>query len=140
MRTLVDYVRAHDIQIEILSGPDHETEIQHDGTRWEHYAYELELRNGELGTTMTLSWRQGIGITEDPDERPEQILDCIIGDAWGYEQADGFESWAGEYGYDCDSRKAEATYKAVGKTTNDLIDFLGGKPELEKLALHYERL
>lgn len=63
-----------------------------------------------------------------------------MGDSWGYENARSFEEWAGEYGYDPDSRKAEATWKAVGKNANDFIDLIGGKAELEKLALQYERL
>lgn len=140
MRKLVDYILGRDIQVEIHAGPNWAVEDHGDGKTWEHHAYELVLLNGELGTTMALPWKQGLGITADPDERPEVILNCLISDAWGYEQANGFEDWAGEFGYDTDSRRAEALYRAVEKSANDFLDFLGGKPELEKLALHYERL
>lgn len=139
MKKLVDYILDRDIHVEIHAGPNVETDV-HDGHRWEHHAYELVLVNGALGTSMALPWKQGIGITEDPDERPEQVLDCMISDAWGYEQANGFESWAGEYGYDTNSRKAERLYRDVGTNARAFLAFIGGKAELEKLALKHERL
>jgi hypothetical protein len=136
MRSLQRYVANHGITVEILSGPDFTTD--EDG--WWNHTYALKLLNADLGTEMTLPWKTGLGITEDPDERPEKILDCLIGDAWGYENARGFEDWAGEYGYDPDSRKAESTWKAVGELAQALAQFLGGYAELERLASNYERL
>lgn len=136
MRKLADYVEHTGITVEIESGPDWTTD--EDG--WEHHAYELLLKNPAEKTEMKLPWKHGTGITEDPDERPENILDVLISDGWGYEQAQSFEDWAGEYGYDTDSRKAERIWQAVKQQTNDFIDFLGGKRELEKLALRYDRL
>ncbi len=53
------------------------------------------------------------------------VMDCILSDAAGWESADGFEDWAGEYGYDTDSRKAEKIYKAVEKGRNKLETLLG---------------
>jgi len=137
VKSIKRYVANHGITIDILAGPDWKT----DEDNWEHYSYDIQLNNADLGTTMIIcGWRQGTGITEGPDERPESVFDCMIGDAWGYENARSFEEWAGEYGYDTDSRKAERIWTAVGKQTNDFLDFIGGKAELEKLALEYERL
>jgi hypothetical protein len=39
----------------------------------------------------------------------------------------GFESWAGEFGYDTDSRKAEATYRACVEIALQLRALLGGE-------------
>lgn len=138
MKRLDMYVQRRGITVEILSGPDYVTEVRSDGSLWEHHAYELELRNADQGTMMTLPWKQGIGITRDPDERPELILDCLIREAWSFETAGSFEYWAESFDYDTDSRAAKATYQEVEKLANNFLDFLGGKPELEMLATQYE--
>jgi hypothetical protein len=136
VKSIARYVANHGITVEILSGPN--TEISEDG--WEHYAYELKLLNANLGTEMTLPWKVGLGITEDPDDQPEIILDCLISDVWGYALADSFEDWAGEYGYSTDSRKAWKLWESVRKQTSEFLRLIGGAAELEKLALKYERL
>lgn len=137
MRSIRHYVQNHGMTVDILAGPDYA--VDEDG--WEHHSYDIQLNNPELGTTMIIcGYRYGTGITHTPDEKPEEIIDSLISDTWGYENADGFEDWAGEYGYDTDSRKAERIYEAVKKQAGEFLDFIGGKPELEKLALRYERL
>lgn len=140
-RSLASYIEAHGISVEIEEGPNWDVESYADGRPgWEHHAYTLKLINEDEGTEMTSNWRTGIGITASPDDEPETVLDALISDAWGYENARSFEDWCGEYGYDTDSIKALRTWEACEKVSNDLIDFLGGKPELEKLALKFERL
>lgn len=54
-----------------------------------------------------------------------EVLDCVASDAAGIENADGFEDWAAEYGYDTDSRKAEKTYNECAKEAARLLTFLG---------------
>ncbi len=54
-----------------------------------------------------------------------EVLDCLANDASGYEQCRDFGDWAGDYGYDTDSRTAEATWLAVGKISHDLRYALG---------------
>lgn len=136
MRSLRHYVENHGITVEVLSGPDWAT----DEEGWEHYKYEVKLINPRLGTEMVVPWMTGVAITEGPDERPEVVIDSLVCDGWGYQNVDGFEDWADEYGYDADSRKAEKVYQAVGKIAQDFITFIGGRDELEKLALRYERM
>lgn len=137
MKDLREYIAHYDIVLDIESGPDW-VHTDHVGEFWEHYAYTLRLTNGGLGTWMTLPWKQGVGITRDPEV--VTVFDVMIRDAWGYENADGFEDWAMEYGYNVDSREAERIYGTVKELANDFLDFIGGKPELEKLALKFERL
>lgn len=55
----------------------------------------------------------------------EEVLDCLASDAAGYENAPLFEDWAGEYGYDTDSRKAEKTFRTVQEQAARLKKFLG---------------
>lgn len=73
--------------------------------------------------TMTITFSQGPAIAEDPTL--EGVLDCLAADAAGYENADGFDDWCDEYGYDSDSRKAERIYKAIGKQVDKLKSLLG---------------
>lgn len=55
----------------------------------------------------------------------EDVLDCLASDAAGYANAQDFEDWASEYGYDTDSRKAEETYNTIGEQADDLRNLLG---------------
>jgi len=67
------------------------------------------------------------------------VLDSLGSDAGTYLNARGFEDWATEYGYDPDSRRAEAIWKAVGKQMADLRKVLG-ESGLEELAFKTDRL
>lgn len=53
------------------------------------------------------------------------VVECLISDASSADQT--FEDWCGDYGYDTDSRKAGATYKAVVKQTAALRRLLGAE-------------
>lgn len=135
MTTLARYIQDHGITVEMVSGPD----CTRDEDGWDHYAYELVLHNFSKGTKMKVPWRQGVGITEDPDTHPENVLGVLVNDGWSYEQAESFEDWAGDYGMDLEDGKAARTWRAVRAQTRDFINFLGGNDELEDLALNYER-
>ena len=56
-----------------------------------------------------------------------------------YVNAWSFEDWAGDYGYDADSRSAERTYRAIGSQVDDLRRLLG-EDALQELAFNTERL
>lgn len=49
------------------------------------------------------------------EPKTDDILYCIYSDITSYENAQDFEDWACEFGYDTDSRKAEAIYKEIEK-------------------------
>lgn len=83
---------------------------------------------------MSVPFSQGSAHVKNPTA--SDVLDCLAMDASG-EQSD-FESWAADYGYDTDSRKAEATFKAVQTQTIRLQKFLGRALYIELLGL--ERL
>lgn len=108
------------ITLEIIEGPD----VRTDEDGWEHYAYTVRLdRTNHL--SMTVPWRQGTGITDDPDAA--SVLEALVMDAATIENADTFEEWAPDLGYDPDSRKAEEIYRQACKQTNDLRILLGGE-------------
>lgn len=135
MKTLARYTANHGITVEIVSGPD--TARDEDG--WEHYAYVLRLTNADLGTTMTLPWRQGLAVTTDPDESPEEILNVLITDSWDFYSACCWQEGGYELGMEIDS-ETQRRYGDVGMQAEVFADFIGGRAEIERLALNYERL
>lgn len=105
------------VTLEIIDGAD----LKRDADGWEHYAYTVELRRGS--ETMRVPWRQGIGITDDPTA--VDVLQSLLMDAATVENARSFEDWAGDLGYDPDSRKAERIYRACEEQTANLRILLG---------------
>lgn len=69
----------------------------------------------------------------------EDVLDCLASDASGFVNAESFEYWCDEYGYNSDSRKAEKIYKTIGSQAKKLEKFLG-ETEYNRLLWDTERL
>lgn len=86
---------------------------------WEHNAFRVTFTGPE--GSATFPWRQGIGIKEDP--KPAEVLACVAGD---YHSTVGvlFEPWADNFGFDSDSRKAEAIYNACRALGSGLLILL----------------
>lgn len=61
------------------------------------------------------------------------VLNCLASDSRGYDNARGFEDWANNYGYDTDSRRAEAAYRVTGEQSKRLRYFLGAANYAELL-------
>lgn len=77
----------------------------------------------------------GSALTGEPTAL--DVLACLLNDAEGYDNATDFEDWANGYGYDTDSRKAEAIYNAIAEQRGELYAWLSssGRPRGE----HYRR-
>lgn len=134
--TMADYVRTNQITVTVMR--DHGARI--DAEEWQHRAYTLRLDSPVLspGKGWTdVSWRQGMGIDGEPDA--VDVLDALVSDATSVETADGFEDWALDGGHNPDSRKAEEIYRACVKVRDQLVEFLGGREEFEKVAYQVER-
>lgn len=69
----------------------------------------------------------------------ESVLDCLASDASGYDNARDFDDWCGEFGFDTDSRKAEACYRTCAEQAKALRHFLGDIA-YEALLFQCERL
>jgi hypothetical protein len=63
----------------------------------------------------------------------EEVLESMQMDVNG--ELDDFESWAGDYGYDTDSRKAEKIFQACQREKKQLRAFLGRELFEEFLAI-----
>lgn len=111
--------RANSDRITIkTTGPRREVDVE----GWEHDAWKVTLTMGYR--TLTTPYKMGTGHGGDAPDR-ETVLDSLCSDAAGADQT--FEDWASDYGYDTDSRKAEAVYRAVVAQTKKLRAFLGDK-------------
>jgi hypothetical protein len=116
--TMTDRVRELNISLRVTSALG----MQRDDDGWYHYPYRVTLSRKGHGS-MRLTWRQGTAHTNDPNV--VEVLDCLASDAAGFVNAQGFEDWCSEYGYDSDSRKAEKIYRAVERQTDSLRRVLG---------------
>ena len=76
---------------------------------------------GQPGRRMSVAFSQGSGISGEPTA--DGVLECLLSDASSADEE--FINWAGDLGYDPDSRKAERIYNAVKKQTAKLKQFLG---------------
>lgn len=112
--------------------------IVRDGDGWEHFAYVVQLETDDHD--MSVPWMQGLGITENPANQAAEIVDSLISDVWGYQQAGSFEEWAGEYGYDTDSRKAEKIYNDIAALEAPFVALVGGQDRFEHVATEVDRL
>ncbi len=99
----------------------------------EVHTYRAELRYA--GRTMDVpEYGRGMGL-EDEDPTAAELLDCIFGDALACEPtaegaAGSFEEFCAAFGYDDDSRKAEAQYRACLEQTERLATLVGGWAQL----------
>jgi hypothetical protein len=141
-RTVADYAADKGITTRITAAYGHRTE--HNGEKWEHFAYRVQLRNKTTGQRFTMPWVQGVGVSGTPDKAPADVLDSVLSDAWSVLQSGDFEDWASDYGYDLEDpetvRKCRRTYNACERLAEQLTEFLGGPDELEDLSTNYERL
>lgn len=108
----------------------------------------------QLTTRKSFSVYFSQGSVHMNDPTLANVLDCLASDASGFETARPmkneynenqydwpmhFSNWAEEYGYDTDSRKAEKTFKAIKRQSEQLRRTLGAEA-FEELLYNTERL
>jgi len=104
-----------------------------DGADMDHW--RCRIRKGRR--MLTIPFSMGRGHHGEPPGLAT-VLDCVGSDAASVENAKGFEDWAGEFGLDTDSRKAEKTYKTCVQQSVKLKVFLGDD-EYRNLLFNTER-
>jgi hypothetical protein len=149
--SLESFITKHNLKFEC-----HQVDARPDsGTEWDSAARHFRcriissryIRNNfpMRARSMKLYFSQGSVHTQDPILA--DVLDCLASDAAGYENAkpsprspkDHFVSWAVEYGYDGDSRKAERTFKAIKRQAEQLKRTIG-EDAYQELLWNTERL
>lgn len=102
---------------------------------WRHDAWSVKLTR--KGRTLTTPYKMGTGhMGNAPDV--ETVLDSLCSDASSVVNADSFEDWAADFGYDADSRRAEKLYQECVKQTDKLRAFLGD--DFDAYVFETERL
>jgi len=75
------------------------------------------------GRQYTFPFWTGTGFTSKPNTF--DAAHCVLSDASGFENSQGFEDWASDYGYDTDSRSAEDIYRATERVHRNIMRLLG---------------
>lgn len=136
--TLAEFVASNRLKMtskRIVPNPARASEWDQSAS---HYSCTFKLDGKQM--TVPFSISMGSGLSGDP--KAEDVLTCLSSDAAGFENAQDFEDWASEYGYDTDSRKAERIFKTIETQANKLKTFLGDDLyqtllwETENLYLH----
>jgi hypothetical protein len=115
--------RIRDLGLSMTVEPTDSNPNMDDDPKWHAQAshWKCTLRAGKRRMTITFS--QGSGIHGEPTI--DSVLDCLISDASSIDDAKTFESWAGEMGWDTDSRKAEKTFKIITRQAAKLRNLVG---------------
>lgn len=94
-----------------------------DGGDWDAAARHFRCRLQRGRRSFGFFFSQGSAHTEHPSI--SDVLDCMVSDVRGFDDAASFEQWASDLGYDPDSRKAEKIYRAVKKQAEQMRRTLG---------------
>ncbi len=94
------------------------------------HSWTVTLKHGRR--RLTVDFFQGPAHHAEPSAA--DVLACLCSDARAGDQS--FESFCSEFGYEQDSRKAEATHKACARMAKKLPAFLGDKFEEACNAQH----
>jgi hypothetical protein len=127
-----EFIKAHGITATAES-TDRNPSMDSD-TPMDHWRVRLQ----RPGKRMTVYFSMGSGHHGKAPEVAD-VLDCIASDSAGIENAQSFEDWASDYGYDTDSRKAHRTFKVIERQAQRLEKFIGAD-EYQALLFDTERL
>jgi hypothetical protein len=132
MQTLEKFLDTSDLSMRCrqVDGDDPFLIVQPAPAR--RYACELYDSNGARPVTTI------IGSDEGPPEILE-VLDAIAAEAAVVDEADGYEPWALEMGFNPDSRHDERVYRSVRRRAR-LLRGLVGDERYEQLLWDTERL
>jgi hypothetical protein len=129
--SLADFISKHGIKFE-----QHTVYTRPDGLMSDDmFHYKVRILCGHKGFGLYFSTGKGWNRTPELAD----VLDCIASDASSYENAQSFEDWASEFGYDTDSRKAEKMYRAIKRQAEQLKRMLG-EEAYQELLWNTERL
>lgn len=121
MATMREFVRANAITMAVDCA---DSNPNNDDFNGDHWRCTIRRKDNGRRRSMTVYFSQGYG-HNGKEPRVCDVLDCLASDASGIENARDFADWAGEYGYDEDSRKAERTYRTTERQSLRLRRFLG---------------
>ena len=89
-----------------------------DSANMDHWRVTLKLGRKQMTIPFSMGYGHGGKEPEVAD-----VLSCLASDSTSADES--FEDWCSEFGYDTDSRRAERTWRIVGKQAERLEKFLG---------------
>lgn len=102
-------------------------DVKTDQDGWKHHAWTVnitarDLVDGRTATMRGVSFRTGMAWVDDDDNpTPPSTTDVVSAVAMDSDALNmGFTEWAEQYGFDTDSRKAEAMYRRCADMGRDL--------------------
>lgn len=159
MITIQKFIKKHNIKLSFQTAFENPN-MDNANMEMDHFQVKLtryktdgkQLIDREYNTyfSMGIGHRKYTEVLEHPDARETvqkyfnngptcaDVLDCLASDCAGIENADNFEQWAEDYGYDTDSRKAEKIYNICKQQAEKFKAFMGD--EYETLLYEVERL
>jgi len=130
--TLRQFINSHNVKMtaEWADSNPNMTDMVSGSSHW-----RCTLKVGRR--QMTVFFSMGPALCREPTA--EDVLDCVASDCAGFVNAQSFEEWASEYGFDPDSRKAEKTYKVIEKQAAKLRQLLYTEDAYNALLFETER-
>lgn len=133
---IAEFIAQH--QLSMSSEPiDARSDVPQDDWNKSASHYRCKFTRRFRGSTRTYTTYYSMGSAHTDPPNVGDVLDSLIGDASCADQS--FEDFCRDFGYDSDSRKAEAIYHACRKTMRRLRAFLG-QDAYDQLLNSVERL
>lgn len=120
--TLREFIRKNHIRIKnewTDSNP-----CMDDSSNMDHWKVTVYAQPNIKRTQMMIYFSKGYG-HHGKEPQVDEVLDCLLSDSAGVENARSFEDWASDYGYDTDSHKAEKIFKNCEMQAAKLRKLLG---------------
>lgn len=120
--TLPAFITTYRVRL-VADLTDHNPTMDEPSSDWSrtatHWRCQLRCQRRQL----TVFFSMGPALSREPTTR--DVLECLLSDAAGFENAQSFNDWADNYGYDVDSRRAERTYRVIERQAEGLRRLLG---------------
>jgi hypothetical protein len=134
MQTVERFLVANQIRMrchEVAVGADHGLLIT---PPWgaKHYECELYGSGGHRPVTTIMA-------SDDGPPDVTEVLDAVAAEAAVIEETTCYEEWAGQMGFDPDSRHGERVYRSEGRQARLLLELLGDE-DYRALLWEIERL
>jgi hypothetical protein len=133
--TLATFITAHQLGFTVTPADANPNLAANE--EWARTASHWRCVLKRHGRRLTVPFSQGEAYMEPPTLA--EVLKCVASDSATYEYARSFSEWCHANGYDTDSRKAERTYRVIGRQAASLKSLLG-EPAYQELLWNTERL
>lgn len=135
---LVRITPAYPMQCLACKYPDEKRKHEYHPTN--EKAIEVTYSKGSGHVEKQAPWQKNMGMEPRPIKPTlKEVLSCLLLDARPFcEGHVSYKEWAGDYGYDEDSRKGEKVFRACEKQSLALRDLIGAEAFREMVPLYEE--